>query len=151
MKSLLTLMVLVAALVAVPAMAEDGNVSDSTLSSLGLGGMELLSDADGMSVRGMASYGASAGAVVSGLGLFHTSTGSFIRSQSNSGYGAFSTNTRAVPSFGGGQAGGGAAMLAPPGPWLVLVDSNPDYFTLWEITITFEVAGGSVFGSFGVR
>ena len=55
MKSLLTLMILVAAIVAAPVMAEDGNVSDSTLASLGLGSMELLSDADGLAVRGMAS------------------------------------------------------------------------------------------------
>ena len=55
MKNCFTLMALVAAMVAAPLNAEDGNVSAATLSSLGLGGMELLSDTDGLAVRGMSS------------------------------------------------------------------------------------------------
>ena len=43
------------ALIAAPAFAVDGNVSASTLNSLGLSGMETVSDAQGMQVRGMAS------------------------------------------------------------------------------------------------
>ena len=49
------LCLVVAALVvlgAIPAFAGDGNVSPATLSALGLGGMQVVSDAEGMQVRG---------------------------------------------------------------------------------------------------
>lgn len=46
-------------LMASPALA--GDVSEGTLSSLGLGGMEVISDAEGMQVRGMSSSAAAAG------------------------------------------------------------------------------------------
>ena len=39
-------------LIAAPVFAADGNVSASTLNSLGLGGMQTVSDAQGMQVRG---------------------------------------------------------------------------------------------------
>jgi opacity protein-like surface antigen len=45
----------VVALCAAAALAGDGNVSQGTLSALGLGGMQTMSDAEGMQVRGMAS------------------------------------------------------------------------------------------------
>ena len=41
-----------AVLMAAPVMAEDAQVSEATLSSLGLGGFERMSDAEGMTVRG---------------------------------------------------------------------------------------------------
>ena len=44
--------------VAAPAYAEDGRVSRSALASLGLGGMEVVSDDVGMEVRGMSSSAA---------------------------------------------------------------------------------------------
>ena len=50
--------VVVAALVvlgAIPALAADGNVPGATLSALGLSGMQEVSDAEGMQVRGMSS------------------------------------------------------------------------------------------------
>ena len=51
----------VLALVASPALAGDGNVSPSTLKSLGLGGMKVVSDTEGMKVRGMSSNAATGG------------------------------------------------------------------------------------------
>jgi hypothetical protein len=54
MKNAVAVVVLLA-LVAVPAFAGDGNVSQGTLSSLGLGGIQTMSDAQGMQVRGQAS------------------------------------------------------------------------------------------------
>ena len=45
----------VAVLCAAPVLAGDGSVSQGTLSALGLGGMQKMSDAEGMQVRGMAS------------------------------------------------------------------------------------------------
>ncbi|HEX5103139.1 MAG TPA: hypothetical protein VFV87_04980 [Pirellulaceae bacterium] len=48
------------ALVAVPALAADG-VPAAKLRALGLGGMQVMSDADGMQVRGMSSNAASGG------------------------------------------------------------------------------------------
>jgi len=44
------------ALVAVPAFAEDGAVPRATLVSLGLGDLQRISDAQGMQVRGQASF-----------------------------------------------------------------------------------------------
>ena len=54
MKSVLTLAVALV-LCAVPAFAADGNVSQETLSALGLTGMQTLSDVDGMQIRGRSS------------------------------------------------------------------------------------------------
>jgi hypothetical protein len=54
MRSVLALGV-VLLLFAAPAFAGDGNVPQGTLSSLGLGGMQVVSDAQGMQVRGLAS------------------------------------------------------------------------------------------------
>ena len=56
MKNVLS--VVVAALVvlgAIPALAADGNVPGATLSALGLSGMQEVSDAEGMQVRGMSA------------------------------------------------------------------------------------------------
>jgi len=55
MKNALALLVLLA-LVAVPAFAEDGAVPRATLVSLGLGDLQRISDAQGMQVRGQASF-----------------------------------------------------------------------------------------------
>ena len=66
MKNILCLVV--AALMvlgAIPAFAADGNVPEATLSALGLGGMQQVSDAEGMQVRGM-----SASVQASSLSLF---------------------------------------------------------------------------------
>ena len=46
---------LIAGIMSVPAMAGDGAVPKSTLAALGLGEMKVLSDADGMAVRGKSS------------------------------------------------------------------------------------------------
>jgi opacity protein-like surface antigen len=54
MRSVLALGV-VLLLFAAPAFAGDGNVPQGTLSSLGLGDMQVVSDAQGMQVRGLAS------------------------------------------------------------------------------------------------
>ena len=54
MKSALALVV-VMVLFAAPAFAGDGNVPQEALSALGLGGMQVVSDAEGMQVRGMSS------------------------------------------------------------------------------------------------
>ena len=51
MRNVLAL-VAVVALFAAPAFAGDGNVSQGTLSALGLGDMQVVSDAQGMQVRG---------------------------------------------------------------------------------------------------
>lgn len=55
MKNALALVVLLA-LVAVPALAEEGAVPQATLVSLGLGDLQRVSDAQGMQVRGQASF-----------------------------------------------------------------------------------------------
>src|SRR5262245_33468890 len=56
MKSVLALALAAVCLcVAAPAFAGDGNVSGATLSALGLSGMQRVSDAEGMLVRGKAN------------------------------------------------------------------------------------------------
>ena len=56
MKNALSLVLAaVVVLGAIPAFAGDGNVPQATLSALGLGGMQAVSDAEGMQVRGMSS------------------------------------------------------------------------------------------------
>jgi hypothetical protein len=48
--------VVLVALVAVPAVAGDGQVPPSTLRALGLGGMQVVPDAQGMQVRGKLAF-----------------------------------------------------------------------------------------------
>ena len=55
MRSVVAALVVLLVVAAAPVFAEDGNVPQATLSSLGLGGMETMSDTQGMEVRGMAS------------------------------------------------------------------------------------------------
>ena len=55
MKNAAALAVLLA-LLAVPALAEDGAIPRATLVSLGLGDLQRISDAQGMQVRGQASF-----------------------------------------------------------------------------------------------
>ena len=55
MKSALALVVIML-LAATPAIAGDGNVPQGTLSSLGLGDMQTVSDAEAMQVRGKCSW-----------------------------------------------------------------------------------------------
>ncbi len=62
MKSSVFCLAALAVLAAAPAFAGEGNVSSSTLSALGLGGMEVMSDTDGMKVRGMSSNASAFGA-----------------------------------------------------------------------------------------
>jgi hypothetical protein len=48
-------------LFAAPALAEDGRIPQNALSRMGLGGMQVVSDAHGMQVRGLSSNAASGG------------------------------------------------------------------------------------------
>jgi hypothetical protein len=74
MKSALALAV-VLVLFAAPALAGDGNVSQGTLSSLGLGDMQTVSDAEGMQVRGMSSSAWATGSSVFSAFLFDPFSG----------------------------------------------------------------------------
>ena len=74
----LSLVAVLVCLLAAPALAGDGNVPQSTLRSLGLAGMETVSDAEGMQVRGMSGCARVMGiSVVSGL-VLEPSTKSFV-------------------------------------------------------------------------
>jgi hypothetical protein len=55
MKALLMVVAVLVALVAVPAVADDGQVSQQALRAVGLGGMQVVSDAYGSQVRGRTS------------------------------------------------------------------------------------------------
>ena len=73
-----SLVAVLVCLLAAPALAGDGNVPQSTLRSLGLADMEIVSDAEGMQVRGMSGCARVMGvSVVSGL-LLEPSTKNFI-------------------------------------------------------------------------
>ncbi len=62
----------------VPAVAEEGRVSETTLSALGLGGMNVISDAQGMEVRGMSSSAMSMGTSLVFGQLIDPETKSFV-------------------------------------------------------------------------
>jgi hypothetical protein len=76
-------------LVASPALAGDGNVPKSALSSLGLGQMAVQSDAFGMQVRGMSSNARSTTTSAYAIFLFDPNTGSQVNLNGN----AFGTAT----------------------------------------------------------
>ena len=50
--AIFALVAVLAVVIAAPALAEDGNISQTTLSSLGLGDLQQMSDAEGTQVRG---------------------------------------------------------------------------------------------------
>ncbi|MGE3999537.1 MAG: hypothetical protein AB7I48_04920, partial [Planctomycetaceae bacterium] len=77
MKFTVTMAALFTLFVAGAARAEDGHVPQSTLASLGLGDMQVLSDNDGMAVRGMSGATAWGTSVVTGL-LLDPDTKSFV-------------------------------------------------------------------------
>ncbi len=78
MKFVCTLGVILSALMATPSFAEQGRVPQSTLDSLGLAGMEIVSDTDGQQVRGMSGNAFATGlGIVSGV-LLDPSSGSFV-------------------------------------------------------------------------
>jgi hypothetical protein len=72
-----------------PALAEDGHVSHQTLSAIGLGGMQVVSDTDGMQVRGMSSSAWSSGRSLLSAQLIDPATNSFVVGSDTNG--AFST------------------------------------------------------------
>ncbi len=93
------------ALMAVPALADDGTLSQDALSSLGLGGMQVVSDDAGMQVRGMSSNAfAYGGSLVFGQ-LTHAASASFFVASDLNGGGASDEN-----------AGLSADSLATQGP-----------------------------------
>ncbi len=96
MKLTATLATLCALFVAGPVTADDGHVPQSTLQSLGLGDMQVLSDDDGMSVRGMGGAKAWGTSIVSGL-LLDPATKSFV-------FGS-DTNMSGSTATGGGKSG----------------------------------------------
>jgi hypothetical protein len=53
MRYALSIIVILSLMGTAPALADDGHVSPNTLSALGLGGMEVVSDAEAMQVRGL--------------------------------------------------------------------------------------------------
>ncbi len=77
MKLTATLATLTALFLAGPVTADDGHVPHSTLQSLGLGDMQVLTDNDGMSVRGMGAADAWGTSIISGL-LLDPATKSFV-------------------------------------------------------------------------
>ena len=75
-------LVAIVASAAAPAMAGDGQVSSNQLAALGLSGMQPMSDAQGMHVRGMSSAAKSSGSsLVFGV-LIDPHTGSFVAGSS---------------------------------------------------------------------
>ncbi len=90
-RTLLTTAALLAMGIA-PAMAEDGHVSHQTLSAVGLSGMQVVSDADGMQVRGMSSNAWSAGASTLSAQLFDPATGGFASATTANGSAATAEN-----------------------------------------------------------
>lgn len=83
-----SMMVAVLALLAAPALAEEGRVSNAKLKALGLNGMTVMSDAEGMQVRGMSSNASSGGAsLIVGQIAFSTAEGNVFTFGSDYGFG----------------------------------------------------------------
>ena len=66
-------LLLLVAIFTSPANAQDGNVSQSTLSQIGLGGMQMMTDAEGLQIRGMSSWSSSGGGRIVSGGLIYNS------------------------------------------------------------------------------
>lgn len=107
MKNVLSVLAVLAAFVAVPAMAGDGNVAQGDLSSLGLGQMQVMSDAQGLTVRGMSSNSQSTGLLLASSLLFDPITGSDSRASlalfsrgtaENAGLNAASNSQALIPA-----------------------------------------------------
>ena len=94
-----------------PAMAEDGRVSQATLSALGLGQMEVLSDADGMQVRGMSSSAMTMGTSLVFGQLIDPATKSFVVASDINTAGATAENAgKGLPSSAQHVQGSGVAL-----------------------------------------
>ena len=87
---------------AIAASASAGEVSKSTLSSMGLGQMQQLSDNDGLAVRGM---GLSTSASVWGAG-----TANYLGQTSTNGYTASATNHHGSSNAAGGNVSFGGVI-----------------------------------------
>ena len=95
MRTLLTTAALLAMGFA-PAMAEDGHVSHQTPSAIGLRGMQVVSDTEGMQVRGMSSNAWSSGASTISAQLFDPATGGFASATTANGAGSSAENAGLV-------------------------------------------------------
>ena len=93
MKSSIGLLVAVIALVANPVFADDGSIPRSTLAALGLVNMEIVSDNDGMDVRGLSSSASARGtSLVFGVLLDPATPGNFFVASDTNGSGATAEN-----------------------------------------------------------
>jgi hypothetical protein len=99
MKFTVTLAALSALFLAGSTQADDGRIPQSTLASLGLGDMQVLSDDDGMAVRGMSGAAAGWGtSVVMGL-LLDPATSSFVIGTDANSSGSSSTGHSKYGSY----------------------------------------------------
>ena len=100
MKYTMTLAALGGLLLAAPARSEDGHVSAATLGSLGLGQMHGLTDAEGMTVRGMSGGFASAwGSSIVSAVLIDPATKSFVAGADSNGSKSISTGSHKKGPF----------------------------------------------------
>jgi len=135
MKFTFALAALTTLLIAAPTQAGDGHISPSTLSAIGLDGMQIVSDADGMQVRGMSTKASAWGiSVVSGV-LLDPATKSFIAGIDSNLSGAktsggFKTTSASQTNFSSVDLG-------------LTVNTNTSSFT----GFLFGGAGGSSFAS----
>ncbi len=78
MKSFVMLVAVLAALTAAPAVADDGQVPQGTLRALGLGGIQVVSDSQGMQVRGRQSAFVSVSGTSLIFGQLNAGGGNFV-------------------------------------------------------------------------
>ncbi|MDA7979071.1 MAG: hypothetical protein MPJ50_09930 [Pirellulales bacterium] len=115
MKKVLFVAAALVAFVATPAMANDGQVSSSTLKALGLSNMQVASDAEGMEVRGMASIAVTFGtsSAAGNANVFLAATNS---SANNAGFAAalHLLPLQSVAAQGNGSFANGAVTATIP-------------------------------------
>ncbi len=98
-------------------MAEDGQVSASTMKALGLGNAQVVSDAEGMEVRGMASIAASGGlSIVAGQLSAPLGSGNVAALDANFAFGAAAHLAPVASTAGHAQGSSAAATLTVAHP-----------------------------------
>jgi len=133
-------MVALSVLVAAPALADDGKVSQSQLASLGLGGMEVVSDDAGMQVRGMSSNAWATSMTLFNMVLFDPNSGANFNA--NFADGARTTDENA--GLNASSSATATTQVANPAPFTSTITFNG---ITWSANISAFTFGGMAQGT----
>ena len=134
MKKTLAILAL-SVLVAAPALAEDGRVSQSDLASLGLAGMEVVSDDAGMQVRGMSSNAWATSMTLFNMVMFDPNTGSNF----NANFSDFARSSDENAGLNAASSATATTQVANPAPFVSTITFNG---ITWSANISAFTFGG---------